>query len=318
MARLNNLKLNNLPPLAAEHGPRTHEGATAVPLAPYQALRRTVLSALLWENECYESGETIATRARALVPLVEPSEAAALAVEAREQMHLRHMPLLLVREMARSERHRSLVADTLSRVIQRADELAEFLALYWLEGRQPLSGQVKKGLARAFTKFDAYALAKYDRAAPVRLRDVLFLCHAKPVDLAQAELWRQLIDGTLAAPDTWEVRISAAGRDAEARRQAWDALLGERRLGAMALLRNLRKLEQAGVERELIRDALAGMHAERVLPFRFLAAARHAPRWKPELESAMLGSVSGHERLRGRTALLVDVSGSMDAPLARR
>jgi 60 kDa SS-A/Ro ribonucleoprotein len=84
------------------------------------------------------------------------------------------------------------------RVIQRADELAEFLAIYWAEGKQPLSAQVKKGLAAAFVKFDEYALAKYDRAGAVRLRDVLFLSHAKPVDAAQAELWKRLVENELA------------------------------------------------------------------------------------------------------------------------
>ncbi len=66
-----------------------------------------------------------------------------------------------------------LVAETLARVIQRADELAEFVAIYWKDGRVPLSAQVKKGLAAAFPKFDEYALAKYDRGGPVKLRDVL-------------------------------------------------------------------------------------------------------------------------------------------------
>ena len=81
-------------------------------------------------------------------------------------MKLRHAPLLLVREMARHATHRALVAETLAAVIQRADELAEFVAIYWKDGRVPLSAQVKKGLAAAFPKFDEYALAKYDRGGP--------------------------------------------------------------------------------------------------------------------------------------------------------
>ena len=61
-------------------------------------------------------------------------------------MKLRHVPLLLVREMARYATHRSLVAATLAAVIQRADELTEFVAIYWAEGRVPLSAQSKRGL----------------------------------------------------------------------------------------------------------------------------------------------------------------------------
>jgi 60 kDa SS-A/Ro ribonucleoprotein len=229
-------------------------------------------------------------------------------------MKLRHAPLLLVREMARLATHRHLVAETLMQVIQRADELSEFVALYWSEGKQPLSAQVKKGLAAAFTKFDEYALAKYNRAAPVKLRDVLFLSHAKPLDQAQAELWKRLVAGELATPDTWEVALSG-GAD---KRQAWERLLSENKLGALALLRNLRNMAEAKVSEQAIRDGLARMKTERVLPFRFIAAARYAPQWEAELEQAMFKSLDGAAKLRGKTVLLVDVSGSMDAQLSRR
>ena len=106
-------------------------------------------------------------------------------------MKLRHAPLLLVREMARHKTHRALVSDTLGQIIQRAGELAEFVAIYWKDGRVPLSGQVKKGLAEAFPKFDEYQLAKYDRGGPIKLRDVLFLCQAKPRDQPQADVWKK-------------------------------------------------------------------------------------------------------------------------------
>ncbi|WP_281271097.1 hypothetical protein [Hymenobacter nivis] len=36
---------------------------------------------------------------------------------------------------------------------------------------------MQRGLAEAFNCFDAYQLAKYDRAGAVRLRDALFLVH---------------------------------------------------------------------------------------------------------------------------------------------
>jgi hypothetical protein len=295
--------------------PRTYEGAPAAPMTDEQALRRSVLACMLWEDEFYESGVTIAERIRLLVPKVDAAKVAALAVEARTKMKLRHVPLLLVREMARLPTHRALVAETLVQVIQRADELAEFLAIYWAEGKVPLSGQVKKGLAAAFTKFDEYALAKYDRANSVRLRDVLFLCHAKPVDTAQAELWKRLIAGELATPDTWEVALSAGATD---KRTAWERLLLERKLGALALLRNLRNMQESGVDESLVLTALDAMRTERVLPFRFLAAARYAPQWEEGLERAMYRSVAGAEKLPGRTVLLVDVSGSMVTPLSRK
>src|SRR6201997_1201682 len=241
MARLNTLNLN--------FGPRTREGAPARHISPELQLRRSVLACLLWESQFYEDGVEIAGRISELVPKVPAEKVAALAVGAREQMKLRHAPLLLVREMARHKTHRGLVAETLARVIQRPDELAEFVAIYWKDGRVPLSSQVKKGLAAAFPKFDEYQLAKYDRGGPIKLRDVLFLCHAKPRDDKQAGVWRKLVWGRLATPDTWEVALSATGATESAdpqtsKREAWERLLAENKLGALALLRNLRNLRE--------------------------------------------------------------------------
>jgi 60 kDa SS-A/Ro ribonucleoprotein len=310
MAKLNILSIG------AFARPRTHEGAPAKRLPNEAALRRAVLACMLWEDQFYEDGVAIAGRIAELVPKVSAFEVAALAVEAREKMKLRHAPLLLAREMARQKTHRLLVAETLERVIQRADELAEFVAIYWKDGRTPLSAQVKKGLAAAFTKFNEYQLAKYDRAGAIRLRDVLFLSHAKPKDEAQAALWKRLIAGELATPDTWEVALSAS--QGEGKREAWERLLRENKLGALALLRNLRNFKETGVDEDLVASALASMKSARVLPFRFLAAARYAPQWEPQLEEAMFGCVAGHEKLRGQTALLIDVSGSMTARLSKR
>jgi len=306
MARLNLLNLNS--------GLRTHEGAPSRVISYEMQLRRSVLACLLWESQFYEDGVEIASRIAELVPKVAAEKVAALAIEAREKMKLRHVPLLLVREMARHATHRAMVADTLARVIQRADELSEFVAIYWKDGRVPLSAQVKKGLATAFPKFDEYALAKYNRDAPIKLRDVLFLSHAKPRDEAQGEVWKLLIAGELTSPDTWEVALSSGAH----KRETWERLLREQKLGALALLRNLRNMREVGVDESLVLSALGAMNTARVLPFRFLAAARYAPQWEEALEQAMLKSVASQEKLAGKTIVLVDVSGSMTAPLSQR
>ena len=83
----------------------THEGARARRFTPEQELRRALMNCLLWEDQFYEGGVPIAQRIASLVPLVEPAKVAALAVETREAMKLRHAPLLVVREMARHETH---------------------------------------------------------------------------------------------------------------------------------------------------------------------------------------------------------------------
>jgi 60 kDa SS-A/Ro ribonucleoprotein len=292
---------------------RTHEGAVAQKVSPKLELRRTVLTCLLWEDTFYEKGSAIAARVAELVRENKAEAVAALAREARDQMQLRHVPLFLVRELARRKGTGALVAETLEHVIQRADELGEFVALYWKQKKEPLSAGVKRGLARAFTKFDAYQLAKYNRESVVKLRDVLFLCHAKPKDEAQAAAWKKLVEGSLEAPDTWEVALSAQ----KGKKETFERLLEEGKLGGMAVLRNLRLMIAAGVSQKLIRQRL-DKGVARVLPFRFVTAARYAPKLEDALESAMLKGVAGLPDLAGSTGLLLDVSGSMNAALSKK
>jgi hypothetical protein len=306
---------------------QTHNGAQAYPhLTAEQRLRRSVMSCLLWESEFYEDGQAIAERIAEAASAVSPDTLARVAIEARSEQHLRHVPLLLCVELAR--RGGKLVGDTIAQVIQRADELPEFLSLYWkanppsgkdargLPINAALAKQVKRGLGLAFQKFDAYQIAKYDRANAIRLRDVLFLTHAKPKDEAQAATWKALVDGTLPSPDTWEVALSAGGD----KRAEFTRLLTERKLGYLALLRNLRNMVDAGVDAGLIRDAIVARKggAERVLPFRYVAAARACPQMEPAIDQALSEAISGLPILSGKTVVLVDVSGSMAERLSAK
>ncbi len=322
----------------------THEGGKAVRIDPVQQLVRSVMACMLWEDNFYESGQSIADRIKSLVHAVPLERAAAVAIEARNNMKLRHVPLLVVREMARHpdiKRTPRIVSDTLCEVIQRPDELAEFMAIYWKDDpKQPLSAQVKLGLSRAFAKFNEYGLAKYNREKDVRLRDVLFLCHAKPADVPkEATKWNKaaraaynaasgfdraftdgellygkLVNDQLAAPDTWEVELSS-GKD---KGETFGRLMAENKLGDLAFLRNLRNMRDAGVAMQTIEAYGDGRRWGRVLPFRFIAAARVVPDYEPMLERWMLLCLASSAKLTGRTALLIDVSGSMNDRLSAK
>ena len=285
---------------------KTHEGAPARIIDAEAQLRRAVMACMLWERQFYESGKGIAERICELVASISSDAPYQIAVDARQEQNLRHVPLLIARELARKLGNH--VASLLPEIISRADELTEFLSIYWQDGRCPLSAQVKKGLAAAFVRFDEYQLAKYNRTAKaVTLRDVLFLSHAKPKDAEQAAVWKRLVDGELTTPDTWEVNLSA-GQD---KRESWERLIQEKKLGGLATLRNLRNMQEASVPRELIKQAIEQGDYRRVLPFRFIAAARFAPSFEPELDSAFLKSLSQSPKLSGTTVVVIDVSGSM-------
>ena len=53
------------------------------------------------------------------------------------------------------------------------------------------------------------------------------------------------------------------------------------------------------------------------MPFRFVTAARQAPKLEDAIEEAMLKGIAGLAKLKGSTGLVVDVSGSMDYKLAK-
>lgn len=291
---------------------RTHEGAPAYSITAWQQLRRSVLSCFLWEDEFYEDGKAIADRIVENARKVAPHNLAALAIEARSQYHLRHVPLLLLTILAETGSGSSLVSRAIADTIMRADELAELVAIYWRNGKRPLSAQMKKGLAEAFKKFDRYQLSKYNRDGIVKLRDVMFLVHPKP-NAEQVEMWKELAENSLSGADTWEVGLSTGGD----KKETFERLMREGKLGYLALLRNLRNMEQAGVDRDLVRaQLLARKGAHNVLPFRYLAAARACPSMEPILDQALSEALSDMPLMPGKTAVVVDCSGSMGAPVS--
>jgi len=306
MARLN---------VTARNYTATFEGAPAVAnLSPEKQLRRSVLSCLLWEKEFYEDGAMIADRIVETAAKVKPESLAALAIEAREVFNLRHVPLLLLDVLSKTGT--ALTADTVARVLQRADEPGELLSIYWRNGRKMIPSQMRKGIAKAFPKFDAYQLAKYDRDGAVKLRDVLRMVRPKPANDEQAALWKRVKERTLDAPDTWEVALSG-GAD---KKEAFERLLREGKLGYLALLRNLRNMAAAGVDDGLVREAIVARKngAQRVLPFRYVAAARAAPQYEPYIDQALCEAISEMPVYLGKTIILVDVSGSMDEKLSAK
>ncbi len=291
----------------------THEGALSSKVTPFQALKRSVMTCMLWEDNAYEDGVKIVNRISALCAQCLFSEIIELALDVHKKGLLRHIPLLLLVEALKKKDKgvsslvcNSITADAIDEICSRPDQMTELLSLYWKDGRKPLAKQLKKGLAKAFVKFNEYQLAKYNRDEPIKLRDVLFLCHAKPKDEEQAELWKRLISNTLKTPDTWEVKLSA-GND---KKQSFEELLREGKMGRLALLLNLRNMAESGIDKALVKEQML-KKSRPMLPFQFLAAAKHVPQWEDIIDESMLQSMEGKEKLNGITVCLVDVSGSM-------
>lgn len=280
-------------------------------ISVYQRLKRTVMACLLFEDNFYENGVNCVDRIKELCAKSTALQICSIALEAAQKYHLRHVPLLLIVEALKHKDKHTWFADTIYHIITRPDQLTDLLALYWKEGKRPLAYQLKQGLKRAFTKFDEHQLAKYNRDNPIKLRDVLFMVHAKPKDQAQAELWKRLVDKKLMVPDTWETRLS----DGQDKKKSFHELLELNKMGKLAILRNLRNMRDAGVSKELVRQRLEE-NIKEMLPFQYLAAARECPDWEDIVDKSMIQASELKPKLKGSTLVMVDVSGSMDAPIS--
>ena len=245
-------------------------------------------------------------------------------------------------------------------VLQRPDEPGEALA-YWMStyGRA-VPKPVKRGVADAAARlYTERALLKYDTASHgFRFGDVVDLTHPTPAadkaawqgELfayalsrrhergdAPAEALRMLsanaalraaavsdasalldADALAEAGMTWEDVLSLAG-DTVDKGRLWTALIPT--MGYMALLRNLRNFDEAGVDDDVasqvcarLADA-AAVARSRQFPFRFLAAYQNAPslRWGQALDRALRHSLANLPALPGRSLILVDTSASMSS-----
>lgn len=284
---------------------KNHHGLEVKKPNAEQALLRLTLANMLFEDQFYVDGITIAEATAKAVNSCKPEFVAQVAKKTRTEFKLRHAPLLLIRELARNK---TLKAEYLDAVIQRADEMGEFLSLYWDGKKSPIANQVKKGLASAFGRFNEYQLAKFDKnSAAVSVRDVMFLTRPVPKDEAQANLFKKVANKQLETPDTWETNLSA-GAD---KKETFERLMNEKKLGALAFLRNLRNMTNAGIPESVIRAYAQDLDVSKVLPFRYIAAARIVPQFEDMLEQLMFKSLEGHEKLPGKTKIVIDVSGSM-------
>ena len=309
MSKLNPNVKSGVSPLKVEVRLAGGAGTRAAKQEDLALLRRVVLANLLWENIAYADGVSVTDQISALIPKCNPIDVANLAVEARLEQKLRHTPLFICAEMLKHPEHALLVADILPKIITRADMITDFLAIYKKGNKgklKPLASAAKKGLAKSFANFNEYHFAKYDRNSEIKLRDAMFLVHPKP-EQDKAELYKKVADRTLKTPDTWEVALST-GKD---KKETWTRLIDEKKIGGLAMLRNVRNMVQAGVNSNTIRKGLATLNSTMLLPLNYLTAARYAPDYSRDIESAMLEAYKNLPKLPGKTLFIVDVSGSM-------
>ncbi|GAA1190187.1 hypothetical protein F4556_000055 [Kitasatospora gansuensis] len=168
----------------------------------------------------------------------------------------------------------------------------------------------------------AYALDRrhHPEAAVPPASDRLLTAHHALLATPVAER-RALVTGPggaerlAAAGMTWEALAGWLQGPLDA--AVWEAVIPS--MGPMALVRNLRNFDQAGVSDEVAAEVARRISdrgevaRSRQFPFRYWAAYKHVPslRWGQALERALALSLGNVPALPGRTLILVDRSPSM-------
>lgn len=301
-----------------------YEGGLAFRVDPEMELYLRTCTCL-FEDKFYTSGEQQLAELRAIIKQCPRAYVLQLAAYARQKMHLRSAPLVLLAEasvmQSQAREPKTDVRAYTPKIVQRADEPAELVA-YWLANigggkKHNFPNALRLGLSDALANFNAYQLAKYNRNGAVKLRDVIQIVHPRPANEEQSALYKQTLDGTLPTPETWETAISGKGSTAA----SWNAIAPK--MGTMALLRNLRNFEEKNAKDALTIAVARFTDREAVLeskqlPFRWYTASKHVQGQKirDALHTALDLSLSLVEPWPGETVILSDNSGSMHSGLS--
>lgn len=282
------------------------------------------------DDKYYQNSEEVLKELRAAISKVSRSFVLKLANYARNKMYLRSIPMVLLAEAAHTvfpgenpNADKGIVREYTPKIIMRADEINEVLAysvnVIGKGHKKNLANSLKKGIADSFMKFDEYQFAKYNRKGAFTFRDTMRVVRPKTNDPERNALLGRIIKDELATPETWEVVISGKGSTAE----NWNAVAPK--MGIMALLRNLRNMEDKGAKEGLKIAYAALRNPEKVLnskllPFRFFAAMQEVGlnATRDALHDAMDIAVGNLPKIKGNLAVFSDTSGSMSSVISAK
>lgn len=299
-------------------------GHTAYSMADKEKLVSMVLTTFFNEKKFYgDNSKELAELAESIAQ-TDPRFVANLAVYARKEMHLRSVSHVLTCIVAHTVASKPFIHYTVDGVVERADDMTEILACYISMFGKPVPNGLKKALGDAMNRTSEFAFSKYNTSGKVvSFKDVLRICHPKPVTDKASKVFNEILTDTLPVAKRWETELSARGNNKE----VWEELIDENRLGYMAMLRNLRNIINAGPDNiDKVYEKLSNRDEvlkSKQLPFRFLSAYNNLPtgatsRVRDVLEDACEYSIANLPKIPGKTVIAIDVSGSMSRSISNK
>jgi hypothetical protein len=302
-------------------------GGVGYSLSPKMELVLGVINSFV-KSKFYKSVDTETERLLDLARNADPEFVAKTAVVARDMFGMRTITHLLAPVVWEKASGYPWLSRFYDKVVVRPDDMLEIASAHISMHGKPLPHAMRKGFAKAFERFDAYAIAKYKNSdKKISLVDIVNLVHPKPT-AKNAEALKALVAGTLKNVDTWESKVSGAGPESGAKSAAWEEMITEGKMGYMALLRNChniaRDVPDDKVFDEFLKQLASGSRIKkaRVMPFRVVKAVSEMDKWddvEPSrkkrmyqaLVKAMDKACENINRLDGRNLVILDESGSM-------
>lgn len=299
-------------------------GHAAYKMSDKSKLVTQVLTSFFNEEKFYGDNSAEMQKTIKAVIADDPRFVAKLAVFARREFNMRSVSHVLTAYLAHEVNGKPYTREVVKAVSLRGDDVTEIMACYLNIFGKPIPNALKKGISDSLLGFDEYTLAKYKGDGnAVKMRDLLCLCRPTPKDEAQSAMWKRLLNGELETPYTWEAELSAKGNTAE----VWEELIDSKKVGYMALLRNLRNILTANpsnVEKALeYLENPEAVRKSKQLPFRYLSAYKElanigGSRVFDALENAVEASIENMPKFKGTTVIAVDISGSMGATVSAK
>jgi 60 kDa SS-A/Ro ribonucleoprotein len=294
-------------------------GGEAFQETPELALASLLLTSFL-KDQYYRSGKDTMKELVGLVSQVDKYYAAQAAIYARNEFGMRSVSHVVAGEIGLHVHGQPWTRRFFDKVIRRPDDMLEIASYYHSQsGKRNWPNAMKKGFARALTRFNDYQLAKYrGEDKRISLVDIVNFSHPVTQDKKLAATFKALVDGKLRSAETWEAKLSKAGKSDDAKAEAWEDLLANRKIGYFALLRNLRNIRQQApalipIACELLQDE-ALIRKSLVLPFRYITAYEEV-KTDRQLAQALTRAIDiackNVPVFDGKTLVAVDVSGSM-------
>lgn len=305
-------------------------GGVAYTEKPELALVSLLLTSFA-QDQFYRTANETFIALKNLLAQVDPLFAAKALIYARKVFGMRSITHVGASELSRAISGTSWGMQFFNQIVVRPDDMTEIAAYHKAQGYK-LTNAMRKGFALAFGRFDAYQLAKYRGSGKgVKLTTLVTWSHPRETQLIGDEPTpiRDLMKGELVQTDTWEARVSAAGKDKLKKAAAWADLVSSRKIGYLALVRNLRNIVEDAPE--ILNGAAAMLMDEklvlksRVFPFQFATASEELLKLNTKdarvmhaaVQKAFEISVRNVPRLDGEIAVILDTSSSMTQNGAR-